>query len=131
MAYALPIKIYDAFEEKLGKETASVVVNVLEDSIKKALQEAKQEQKSSLTEELKKELASKADIELVKKEIDVVRKEIDVVRKEIDVVRKEIELVRLEFKKDLRIVTIILLSAIIILNQNAIELIARLLGVLK
>ncbi len=76
-------------------------------------------------------MASKYDVALVKKEIDVVRKEIDVVRKELDVVRKEIEMVRLEFKKDLRITTIILLTAIIFLNQNSLEFIARILGLLK
>lgn len=124
MGYAIPVKVYERLEDKIGKEAASIIVEALEESIKCAFEEAKQEQKVAISEELKKELASKYDIEVVKKEIDVVRKE-------IDVLRKEIELVRLELKKDLKIITIILLAAIIILNQNSLEFLARILGLLK
>lgn len=57
MGYTIPLKVY----EKLEK--------------------ARQEQKVAISEELQKELASKYDIEMIKKEIDVVRKEIELVRK--------------------------------------------------
>ncbi len=52
------------------------------------------------------ELATKYDIELVRKEIDLVR-------------------------KDMKIMTIILIAVIILLNQSALEFIARILGLLK
>ncbi|MEZ0344659.1 MAG: hypothetical protein ABWJ99_07680 [Caldimicrobium sp.] len=117
MAYTIPVKIYEKLEEKLGKETALVVVEALEESIRKAFEETQERQKATIIEELKKELASKYDIELVKKEIDAVRKEIEYLQREI--------------KKDLKIITIILLAVIILLNQNSIEFIAKLLGLLK
>lgn len=131
MGYAIPLDIYTRLEEKLGKESAEVITSALETTIKEAIREGRESLKYEVSEELKKELASKYDVALVKKDIDVVRKEIDVVRKEINVVRKEIEMVRLEFKKDLRITTIILLAAIVFLNQNSLEFIARILGLLK
>lgn len=106
-----------SLRKKLGKETASVVVEALEESIRKAFKEAQERQKATIIEELKKELASKYDIELVKKEIDAVRKEIEYLQREI--------------KKDLKIITIILLAVMILLNQNSIEFIAKLLGLLK
>ncbi len=128
MGYAIPVKVYEKLEEKLGKETASIVVEALEKSIDETIKESKENLKIVISEELKNELATKYDLKLVETEL---RKEIDLVRKEIDLVRKEIELVRLEFKKDLRIVTIILLAAIILLNQNSLEFLAKLLGLMK
>jgi len=142
MGFTIPIEVYEKFEEKLGKETASVVVKVLEMSIREAIREGKEDLKSKITEELKKELATKYDIELLKKDIDVLRqethkeigilreemhKEIGIVKKEIDLVKKEIDLVR----KDMKIITIIILAAIILLNQNSLEFLAKLFGLLK
>ena len=142
MGFTIPIEVYEKFEERLGKETASIIVKVLEMSIREAIREGKEDLKSKITEELKKELATKYDIELLKKDIDVLRqethkeigilreemhKEIGIVKKEIDLVKKEIDLVR----KDMKIITIIILAAIILLNQNSLEFLAKLFGLLK
>jgi NDP-sugar pyrophosphorylase family protein len=124
MGYAIPIELYNKLEEKLGRETAIVVTEVLEASIKEAIKEGRSELKAAIYEDLKKELATKYDLKIVEAEL---RNEIDLVRKEIDLVRKEIELVR----KDMKIMTIILIAVIIFLNQNSLEFIARLLGLLK
>ena len=124
MSYTIPIEIYEKFEEKLGKEAASVVVKALEMSIREAIKEGKEDIKTRLTEELKKELATKYDIELLKKDIDILRQEM---HKEIGLVKKEIDLVR----KDMKIITIIILAVIILLNQNSLEFLARLFGLLK
>jgi polyhydroxyalkanoate synthesis regulator phasin len=124
MGYTIPIEIYEKFEEKLGKEAASVVVKALEMSIREAIKEGKEDIKTRLTEELKKELATKYDIELLKKDIDILRQEM---HKEIGLVKKEIDLVR----KDMKIITIIILAVIILLNQNSLEFLARLFGLLK
>jgi hypothetical protein len=45
--------------------------------------------------------------------------------------KKEIEITRVEFKKDLRIAVIILIAIIVILNQNSLELLAKLIGIVK
>lgn len=124
MGYAIPLDVYTKLAEKLGNESAEAITTALEATIKEAIREGRETLKYEVSEELKKELASKYDVALVKKDIDVLRKE-------IDLVRKEIEMVRLEFKKDLRITTIILLAAIVFLNQNSLEFIARILGLLK
>jgi NDP-sugar pyrophosphorylase family protein len=142
MGYTIPVKIYEKLEEKLGKETASVLVEFLERSIDETFKDSKETLKIIITEELKKELATKYDLKLVetelRKEIDLVKKEIDLVRKEIDLVKKEIDLSRQEMhkeialvRKDMKIITVILLAAIILLNQNSLEFLARLLGLLK
>jgi SMC interacting uncharacterized protein involved in chromosome segregation len=146
MGYTIPIEIYEKFEEKLGKEAASVVVKALEMSIREAIKEGKEDIKTRLTEELKKELATKYDIELLKKDIDVLRKDIDVLRqetnkeigvlreemhKEIGIVRKEIDLVRKEMKiMEIRIIAVLVI-VMILLNHNAIEFLARLFGLIK
>jgi FKBP-type peptidyl-prolyl cis-trans isomerase (trigger factor) len=128
MGYTIPIEIYEKFEEKLGKEAASVVVKALEMSIREAIKEGKRDLKSEITEELKKELATKYDLKLVETEL---RKDIDLLRqemhKEIGLVKKEIDLVR----KDMKIITIIILAAMIFLNQNSLEFLARLFGLIK
>jgi len=135
MGYTIPIKIYEKLEEKLGKETASVLVELLERSIDETFKDAKESLKIIITEELKKELATKYDLKLVETEL---RKEIDLVRKEIDLIKKEIDLSRQEMhkeialvRKDMKIITLILLATIIFLNQNSLEFLARLLGLLK
>ena len=135
MGYTIPVKIYEKLEEKLGKETASVLVEFLERSIDETFKDSKETLKIIITEELKKELATKYDLKLVETEL---RKEIDLVKKEIDLVRKEIDLSRQEMhkeialvRKDMKIITVILLAAIILLNQNSLEFLARLLGLLK
>ena len=146
MSYTIPVKIYEKLEEKLGKETASVLVELLERSIDETFKDAKESLKIIIAEELKKELATKYDLKLVEtelrkeieiskqethKEIGILReemhKEIGIVKKEIDLVKKEIDLVR----KDMKIITIIILAAMILLNQNSLEFLAKLLGLLK
>ncbi len=117
MGYAIPIEIYDRLEEKLGREAAAAITEALQVSIKEAIKEGRSELKAEVSEDLKKELATKYDIELLRKEIDIVRKEIDIVR--------------IEVKKDLKIWAIILIAVMVILNQNSLEFIARLFGLVK
>jgi len=52
-------------------------------------------------------------------------------KKEIDIVRKEIEITRVEFKKYLRNTVIILIAIIVILNQNSLEFLAKLISIVK
>jgi len=135
MAYGIPLEVYQMFEKVLGKENAQKAVEILQKSINDSLESSEEKLKISISEDLKKELASKYDIELLRQEMKTLevefKKELDVVRKEVDIVRKEIEITRVEFKKDLRIAVIILIAIIVILNQNSLELLAKLLGIVK
>jgi len=97
-------------------------------SINESLEFSEEKLKISISYDLKKELASKYDIELLRQEMKTLEVEF---KKGIDVVRKEIEITRLEFKKDLRIATIILIAIIVILNQNSLEFLAKLFGIVK
>ncbi|BCB97112.1 hypothetical protein JZK55_20340 [Dissulfurispira thermophila] len=135
MGYAIPLEVYEKLEEKLGKEITAIVVRTLEESIKTAFEEAQERQQIVISENLKKELATKYDLALLKKDIDILReemhKEIDLVRKEMDIVRKEIDLVRKDMKiMEIRIIAILIIT-MILLNQNSLEFIARILGLMK
>lgn len=125
MGYTIPVKVYEKLEEKLGKETASIVVETPEKSIDETIKESKENLKIVISEELKKELATKYDLKLVETEL---RKEIDLLREEM---HKEIDLVRKDMKiMELRIIAILII-AMLLLNQNSLEFIARLLGLMK
>jgi DNA relaxase NicK len=128
MAYGIPLEIYQMLEKVLGKEDVKKAVEILQKSINESLESSEEKLKISISEDLKKELASKYDVELLRQEMKTLEVEF---KKEIDVVRKEIEITRLEFKKDLRIAVIILIAIIVILNQNSLELLAKLFGIVK
>jgi len=128
MAYGIPLEIYQMLEKMLGKEDAQKAVEILQKSINESLESSEEKLKISISEDLKKELASKYDVELLRQEMKTLEVEL---KKEIDIVRKEIEMTRVEFKKDLRIAVIILIAIIVILNQNSLELLAKLIGIVK
>ncbi|ACD65887.1 conserved hypothetical protein [Sulfurihydrogenibium sp. YO3AOP1] len=128
MAYGIPLEVYQMFEKVLGKEDAQKAVEILQKSINESLESSEEKLKISISEELKKELASKYDIELLRQEMKTMEVEF---KKEIDIVRKEIEITRVEFKKDLRNAVIILIAIIVILNQNSLEFLAKLIGIVK
>jgi hypothetical protein len=128
MAYGIPLEIYQMLEKVLGKEDAQKAVEILQKSINESLESSEEKLKISISEDLKKELASKYDVELLRQEMKTLEVEL---KKELDIVRKEIEITRVEFKKDLRIAVIILIAIIVILNQNSLELLAKLIGIVK
>jgi hypothetical protein len=121
MAYGIPLEVYQMLEKVLGKEDAQKAVQILQKSINESLESSEEKLKISISEELKKELASKYDVELLRQEMKTLEVEL----------KKEIEITRLEFKKDLRIAVIILIAIIVILNQNSLEFLAKLIGIVK
>jgi chromosome segregation ATPase len=106
------------------------------------------QKKFELKDELTKELATKADvaelkgvfkadivrlegeIQTVRQEIQTVRQEIQTVRQEIQTVRQEIKTAKVELDRKYTIMFLVLLFAIVFLNQNALEFIAKLLGLI-
>ncbi len=107
----IPIQLYEKLSEKLGKETALEVVKIFEETEKQlkeiAVEETKK-RKIELRDELRKELATKEDILLVRQEIETVRQEL----------KGEI--------KVLKMLIYFLGALIIILNQNSLEFLAKL-----
>lgn len=103
MPATLPIKIYEILEAKLGKEDAKEVVNALEEATRSLAKESKLE----IRDELGKELLTRNEF------------------------FAEIRALRSELESKMRLYFLILLFAMFILNPRAIDLIAKLLGVIK
>jgi chromosome segregation ATPase len=102
-------------KDELTKELATKIDIVrLEGEIKTEV--------ARLKGELKTEVAS------LEGEIKTVRQEIETVNQKIETVRQEIKTAKIELDRKNTIMSLILLFAIIFLNQNALEFIAKLLG---
>jgi hypothetical protein len=116
--------IYDKLVEKFGKETAIEIAELIEDTqdyLEEKVVEETKKRKIELRDELRKELATKEDILLVRQEIETVRQELN----------GKIESLKQELKGEIKVLKmwIFFLGALmVVLNQNSLELIARLLG---
>jgi hypothetical protein len=96
--------------------------------MEKRAEELALQKRLELKDELTKELASKADIQVLKAEIQAVRTEIEKVRLELEA-KIEKEILRLDRK--FTILFIILFFTLILVNQNALEFLLKVLGVIK
>ena len=153
MARAIDLELLQLLEDKLGKETARKVAQAIEiglEVMEKRAEELAIQKKLELRDELTKELASKADIQVLKTEIQTVRAEMQAMEQrleaKIELVRKElsgeIDKVRAEFSAKIEneilrldrkftILFIILFFTLILVNQNAIEFLLKVLGLIK
>ena len=145
MARAIDLELLQLLEDKLGKETARKVAQAIEiglEVLEKRADELAIQKKLELKDELTKELASKADIQVLKTEIQAVRSEMQAMEQRLEA---KIEKVRLELKEEIlklehklniidrkfTIMFIILLFAVILVNQNALEFLLKVLGLIK
>jgi hypothetical protein len=142
MALLLSPDTYARLEKRFGKEETKEIVEVLGDSVQTvekraqdALQNIQQkadfsitQKKFELKDELIKELATKADVVKLEGTLktDIVRLE-----GELKTVRQEIQTIMVKLDRKFTIMFIVLLFTIIFLNQNALEFIAKLLGLIK
>ena len=113
MAQAINIELLQLLEDKLGKEEGRKVaeaINIGLDVIEKKAESVALQKKLELKDELTKELANKADIARLEGKI-------------------EKEILRLDRK--FTIMFIILFFTIIFLNQNALEFIFKVLGLIR
>jgi hypothetical protein len=98
----VPLKLYELFEEKLGKEDAKEAIALVEEALGTIEEKAKEQKtviKAELREELRKELATKEDIAVLDQKMETVYRELD---QKIETVRQEIETVRQELKGDIK-----------------------------
>ncbi|MFN3598260.1 MAG: hypothetical protein ACK4VK_00780 [Aquificaceae bacterium] len=124
----LTIDVLQLLEEKLGKEEAKKVAEAIEialESIEERSKEVALQRKLELREELTKELITKAEFY---GEIGLLRQEIQALKIELEA-KIEKEILRLDRK--FTIMFLILLFVIIFLNKEALEFIAKLLGLIK
>ncbi len=153
MARVIDLELLQLLEDKLGKETARKVAQAIElglEVMEKRAEELAIQKKLELRDELTKELASKADIQVLKTEIQAVRAEMQAMEErleaKIELVRRElsgeIDKVRAEFSAKIEneilkldrkftIMFIILFFTLILVNQNALEFLLKVLGLIK
>ena len=112
MAYVLDYELLDKLEEKVGKEEAKKIAQTIEliyNELDKKSESLAHQKKLELKDELTKELATKADLILVKTELEAK-------------IEKEV----LKLDKKFTIMFLILAFLIIFINKDAIELIIKL-----
>jgi len=142
MARAIDFELLQLLEDKLGKETARKVAQAIElglEVLEKRAEELAIQKKLELRDELTKELASKADLLALKAEMQAMEQrleaKIELVRKEldgkIDRVRSELKEEILRLDRKFTIMFIILLFAVILVNQNALEFLLKVLGLIR
>ena len=113
MSVSIPIELYESLEDKYGKDLARDITKTIEisfEAIEKKADAVALQKKLEIKDELTKELATKADIARLEGKI-------------------ETEILRLDRK--FTIMFIILFFTIVFLNQNALEFMAKVLGLIK
>jgi predicted nucleic acid-binding Zn-ribbon protein len=131
MAQTLNIELLQLLEDKLGKEEGRKVAEAIEIGlglIEKKAEAVALQKKLELRDELTKELASKADLLAVEARLEG---KIEVVRQEMQTIRQEMQTIKTELDRKFTIMFIILFFTVIFLNQNALEFIFRVLGVIR
>jgi len=131
MARAIDLELLQLLEDKLGKETARKVAQAIEiglEILEKRAEELAIQKKLELRDELTKELASKADIQVLKTEIQTVRAEMQAMEARLEA-KIEREILKLDRK--FTIMFIILFFTLILVNQNALEFLLKVLGLIK
>jgi hypothetical protein len=153
MAYSFPIEIYTQIEASIGKETARLIAVSVEQGVAEMQREASslaQQKKLEVREELLKELASKADIALLRSDMNTLRSDMAALRNEllgeintrsertdgkINALREEFrgEIKALEARLDRKftILMVIMIVSVYITNQSTIAFILKVFGVLK
>ena len=124
MARAIDLELLQLLEDKLGKEEARKVAQAIElglEILEKRAEELAIQKKLELRDELTKELASKADIQVLKTEIQAIRTELSA--------KIENEILKLDRK--FTIMFIILFFTLILFNRNALEFLLKVLGLIK
>jgi len=138
MARAIDLELLQLLEDRLGKEEARKVAQAIElglEILEKRAEELALQKKLELRDELTKELVSKADLLALKAEMQAMEAKLEA---KIEKVRSELkeEIFKLEHKLNIidrkfTIMFIILFFTLILVNQNALEFLLKVLGLIK
>ncbi|MBI5875132.1 MAG: hypothetical protein HZB81_04700 [Deltaproteobacteria bacterium] len=124
MSASIPIELYESLEDKYGKDLARDITKTIEisfEAIEKKADAIALQKKLEIKDELTKELASKADILLLRQELETVKTELEA----------KIENGLLKLDRKFTIMFIILFFTIIFVNRDALEFMAKVLGLIK
>jgi len=135
MAYVIDYELLEKLEEKVGKEEAKKIAQTIEliyNELDKKSESLSQQKKLELKDELTRELATKADLELLKTEleskIEISHKELEAkIDKEVLKLQNDIQ----KLDKKFTIMFIVLAFLIVFINKDAVELIIKLLPFAK
>jgi len=135
MAYVIDYEFLEKLEQKVGKEEAKKIAQTIEiiyNELDKKSESLVQQKKLELKDELTKELATKADIDMVYQKLELLKTEleakIEISHKELEAkIEKEI----LKIDRKFTIMLIILAFLVIFINKDAIDLIIKLLPFAK
>jgi hypothetical protein len=142
MAYVIDYELLEKLEEKVGKEEAKKIAQTIEliyNEVDKKSESLAQQKKLELKDELTKELATKADIDIVYQKLELLKTELE---SKIEISHKELEakidkeVLKLQndiqkLDKKFTIMFIVLAFLIIFINKDAVELIIKLLPFAK
>ncbi|EEP59925.1 hypothetical protein [Sulfurihydrogenibium yellowstonense] len=142
MAYVIDYELLEKLEEKVGKEEAKKIAQTIEliyNELDKKSESLAQQKKLELKDELTKELATKADIDIVYQKLELLKTELE---SKIEISHKELEakidkeVLKLQndiqkLDKKFTIMFIVLAFLIIFINKDAVELIIKLLPFAK
>jgi hypothetical protein len=116
----IPIELYKILEDKLGKEQATEVVTLYEQTTEAIYASVK----ISVKEDLKDELATKADLLATRAEL---KAEIALVRQEMQTIKVELEGKIAKLDQKLNFLVVLMIIALTLMNPVAAELIKGLL----
>jgi len=122
MAYVIDYELLEKLEQKVGKEEAKKIAQTIEliyNELDKKSESLAQQKKLELKDELTKELATKADIDMVYQKLELLKTELEA--------KIEKEVLKLDKKFTIMFLTFL----IIFINKDAIELIIKLLPFAK
>jgi len=91
MAYVIDYELLEKLEEKVGKEEAKKIAQTIEliyNELDKKSESLAQQKKLELKDELTKELATKADIDIVYQKLELLKTELE---SKIEISHKELE----------------------------------------
>jgi predicted transcriptional regulator len=131
MAYVIDYELLEKLEQKVGKEEAKKIAQTIEliyNELDKKSESLAQQKKLELKDELTKELATKADIDMVYQKLELLKTELEAkIDKEVLKLQNDIQ----KLDKKFTIMFIVLAFLIIFINKDAVELIIKLLPFAK
>ena len=131
MAYVIDYELLEKLEQKVGKEEAKKIAQTIEliyNELDKKSEVLAQQKKLELKDKLTKELATKADIDMVYQKLELLKTELEAkIDKEVLKLQNDIQ----KLDKKFTIMFIILTFLIIFINKDAVELIIKLLPFAK
>ena len=136
MPVTLPLDVYEALERGLGKDDAKTIVKSLETVISDATDYKWKVTKDELLDAIRKEFVTR---ELFEERINALRTELlgkietlyEKTEKDKTELLGKIENVRVSLDRKFTILFVILFFTIVFLNQNALEFLAKIFGLIR